>query len=383
MLEDAKESYRKTGKFTFNTPASYKDEHSYLREVDSMALCNSQTNQRVAFTRYFEDKKDDKKTRKNKFPKYKSKKTARRSYTTNRISRGDTVRIENGKLRLPKVGFVEVVFHRRVEGKIKSVTVSQNASGHYYVSILVELPDLPQQQIDPNNVVGIDMSFSEIAVYSDGVRLKHPRWFRKEEKALARAQRRLHKRQFGSNGYEKQRIKVAKIHERIANKRRDYLHKATRHLVDRFDIFVVEDINLVGMAKKGKHRRFGKSVYDMGFGMFRVFLQYKAEAVGKIFIKADRFFPSTQLCSVCGEKNTDLKGNLSIREWTCCNCNTLHDRDVNAAKNLKLYYKNNTDASSGIYAKGDPASTSCVTTSSKSGRGAWKSCETDAQAPSL
>ncbi|KKN30888.1 hypothetical protein LCGC14_0829630, partial [marine sediment metagenome] len=169
MLQDARQSYVETKKFSYPTPASYKAEHQYLRVVDSTALNYVQLNLRTAFSRFFADRKDKKKRRKSGFPRWKTKKQPKRSYTTSSTGTGRQVRIQDGKLRLPKLGLVKVVLHRRVVGKIKSATVSQTAAGHYFVSILTEQPDDPQiNSIDTSNVVGIDMSFAEIAVYSDG-----------------------------------------------------------------------------------------------------------------------------------------------------------------------------------------------------------------------
>ena len=375
MLQAAKENYQSTKKFDYPTPASYKEEHQYLRSVDSMALCNVQQNLRAAFSRFFQDRKS-KKTRKSGFPRWKTKKQPKRSYTTNRI--GNNVRIQQGKLRLPKLGLLKVVLHRRVLGKIKSCTVSQDATGHYFVSILTEQPDDPQIKcIDTNSVVGIDMSFSQIVVYHDGSRLKHPRWFRAAARKLARASRKLSRRKKGSRGRDRAKNKLARIYCRIANQRRDYLHKETRKLVDAFDIMVVEDINLAGLAKRGKRRRFGKSIHDMSFGMFRDQLQYKADRLGKLLCRADRFYPSTQLCSNCRERNLELRGNLSIRCWTCSNCGAEHDRDQNAAQNLVVWYQqNNTGASPGINADGDFAATGDGNVASKQDRRSRKSCKT-------
>ncbi|KKN66719.1 hypothetical protein LCGC14_0469050 [marine sediment metagenome] len=374
MLQDAKTNYAKTKKFSYPTPASYKQEHPYLKTVDSMALCNVQINLKKAFYRYFTDRG----SKRNHAPRWKSRKHSHKSYTTNRNSISANIRIEQGKLRLPKLGFIRVRFHRHVPGKIKSATVSQTAAGYYFVSILTEQPDVQlTNSIDTSKTVGIDMSFSEIAVYSDGARLKHPRWYRGQEKRLARAQRKLSRRAFGSAGYEEQKIRVARLQERAANQRQDFLHKESRRLVDRFDVIVVEDINLAGLARRGRRRRFGKSVHDMAFGVFREQLSYKAEWAGKQFVKADRFYPSTQLCSCCRKQNTQLRGNLSIRSWVCSGCGANHDRDVNAAKNLVVWYHdNNTGASPGIHAEGDLTATGDSNVSGKSDRGTRKSRRT-------
>ena len=391
MLQDAKASYKATKKFSYRTPAGYKAEHPYLRIVDSIALGNVWLNLRSAFSRFFKGRRDKKKTRKSGFPRWKTKKHPKRSYTTNRVKGCSNVGIEQGRLRLPKLGLLKVVFHRRVTGELRSATVSQNAAGHYFVSILTRHPDDAQIKcIDTSSVVGIDMSFANIAVYHDGSRLKHPRWFRSAERRLARASRKLHHRKKGSRGRDKAREQLARIHNRIANQRRDYLHKESRRLVDQYDVIVVEDINLAGLAKRGRRRRFGKSIHDMSFGMFRLFLQYKAELQGKLFCKADRFYPSTQLCCVCRERNLELRGNLSIRQWCCSGCGAEHDRDQNAAQNLVVWFherlaahliKNNTGASPGIYADGDLAATGSCKAAGKSSRRNRKSCGAGSHKP--
>jgi len=234
------------------------------------------------------------------------------------------------------------------------------------------------------------MSFAEIAVYSDGARLKHPRWFRSAERKLARANRKLHRRKKGSRGRDKARIKLARVYGKIANQRRDYLHKESRRLVDTFDVIVVEDINLAGLARRGRRRRFGKSIHDMSFGMFRLFLAYKAESAGKLLVKADRFYPSTQLCSNCRERNLELRDNLSIRQWRCSSCGVEHDRDQNAAQNLVVWFheqlaaqqvENNTGASPGIHADGDLAATGSLMAAGKQDRGSRKSCKTGSCKP--
>jgi putative transposase len=387
MLAEAQENYKKERKFKFSTPAKFKPEKKFLNEIDSMALCNAQLNLGLAFSDYIKDKKDPTKTRKHGFPKFKCRKTARKAYTTNCITDRNNIRIVGDCLRLPKLGLVKAVFHRRVEGKIKSVTVSQTGSGVYYASIAVELPDLPKIKPDLTKVIGLDFSFACLFVANEGTKTKYIRWFKQAEDKLARAQRRLSHKVYGSRGYEKQLIKVARIHESIANKRLDCLYKLAKEILDKYDVFVVEDIDLVAMAKRGKRRRFGKTIMDLGFGLFRDILKRKAEEVGKLFFKAPRFFASTQLCSACGYKNTDLKGldNADIRSWTCPQCGTFHDRDVNAAQNLVNWFRTelNTGALPGINAEGDVVPTS-EPVRSKRRRGFRKKCKTvDLACPSI
>lgn len=346
MRDDYINSYEETGKGKIKTPAKYKGEYEYLKEVDSFALLNAQMNLQTAYKNFFEGLKG--KRRKVGYPKIKSRKNSKRRYTTN--NNNGQVRIQDGKLRLPKVGLVKAVFHRYVKGNIKSVTVSQNARGHYYASILTEQEPLVVQRLvnDNEKVVGIDMSFSDLAVLSDGTKPKYPRWYRQLEKKLAKAQRELARKKKGSANREKARRKVAIVHDKILNQRKDFLHKLSYRIAEEFDVAVVEDIDLQAMAQALK---FGKSVHDMGFGMFRTFLEYKLGERLKTFVKADRWFASSQTCSKCGNKNPEMK-NLAVREWSCSSCGTEHDRDVNAAKNLVNWYLN-TVAETGIHACGD------------------------------
>lgn len=331
MRDDFIKSYEETGKGRIKTPAKYKSEFEFLKEVDSFALCNAQMNLQTAYKNFFEGLQG--KRRRVGYPKVKSRKNSKRTYTTNNNS--GQVRIQDGKLRLPKVGLIKAVFHRYVRGAIKSVTVSQNAQGHYYASILTEYaPETKLHVVDNEKVVGVDMSLSELAVMSDGTRAKYPRWYRQSEKRLAKAQRQLSRKKKGSANREKQRRKVARIHEKVANQRKDYLHKLSYRLAEEFDVAVVEDIDLQGMAQA---LNFAKSVHDAGFGQFRQYLKYKMEDRLKTFVKANRWFASSQTCSECGNKHA-LTKDLSVRSWVCPSCGVRHDRDVNAARNLVNWY---------------------------------------------
>lgn len=375
MLQDIKQSYVETKKFVQPTPASYKKKYPFLAKVDSLALCNAQIHLSGALSAFIRDRKSRRKGKAH-FPRWKSRHFSRRSYTTNRV--GTNIHIEDGKLKLPKLGLVETVFHRCVEGKIKGVTVSQDPSGKYFASILTEQPDLPKTEIDPDNIVGLDFSFHNLFVDHTGARPKHPTWFKKAEDKLARAQRVLSRRTPGSSGYNKQKLKVARIHEHIRNRRLNWLYRLAKRVLDRYDAVVVEDIDLSGMARRCRHRRFGKTISDFGFGIFRDILKAGCEQRGKIYCVADRWFPSSQLCSVCGYQNKGTK-DLSVREWDCPQCGTYHDRDQNSGQNLVNWYKThraNTGASPGIHAEGDATSTADRKTGSKRRRGIRKNCRT-------
>lgn len=323
MLSDKIKYYEDTKENLNNTPAQYKSEFPWLKEVDSFALCNAQINLQTAYNNFFRNPK-------NGFPKFKSKKSNRESYTTNRVKKN--ISIANGFLKLPKVGLVKLKQHRPIppDYKLKSVTISQTPSGKYYASILFEYENQIQEQ-ELHNFLGLDFSMHELYKDSNGNEPKYPRYYRQAEKRLRREQRKLSLTQKGSKNRNKQRIKVAKIHEKVANQRKDFLHKQSRRIANAYDCVCIESLDMKGMAQS---LNLGKSVCDNGWRMFVTFLKYKLENMGKRLVKVDRFFASSQICSVCGYKNTAVK-NLSVRAWDCPQCGTHHDRDVNAAINIK------------------------------------------------
>ncbi len=324
MLSDKINYYHETKQKLNNTPAQYKSEFEWLKEVDSLALANAQMNLQKAYNNFFSSPKTG-------FPKFKSKHRSRKSYTTN--NQKGSITLENGFLKLPKlVDLVKVKQHRQIpkDYKIKSVTISQTSSGKYYASILFEYENQVHEQ-PLQNFLGLDFSMHELYKDSNGNEPQYPRYYRKAEKRLAKEQRKLSLMQKGSANRNKQRIKVAKLHEKIANQRKDFLHKQSRQIANTYDCVCIEDLNMQAMSQS---LNFGKSVLDNGWGMFTAFLKYKLEEQGKRLVKVDRFFASSQTCSCCGYKNSATK-NLSIREWNCPECGTHHDRDVNAAINIR------------------------------------------------
>lgn len=324
MLEDKIAHYQQTKKKLNNTPAQYKEAFPFLKDVDSMALCNAQMNLQNAYNNFF--------TRPNNgFPKFKSRRNSRKSYTTNCIN--GNVTLENGFLKLPKTkGLVKINQHRQIPDnwKLKSVTISQSASGKYYASILFEYENQVQEQ-ELHTFLGLDFSMHELYKDSNGNEPAYPRYYRQSEQKLKKEQRKLSHMQKGSKNREKQRIKVAKLHEKVANQRKDFLHKQSRQITNAYDCVCIEDLDMKAMSQT---LNFGKSVSDNGWGMFTVFLKYKLEEQGKRLVKVDRFFASSQTCSCCGYKNPATK-DLSVREWICPECGTHHDRDVNAAINIR------------------------------------------------
>jgi putative transposase len=318
-----------TGERIKTTPAVYKKEFPWLREVDSLALCNVQLDLERAF-------RDYRKVPGRGRPRYKSKHHSRRSYTTNVVN--GNIRIEGKKIRLPKVGMVRVRVHRDIpEGWIlKSVTVVKEPTGKYYASLLYELPERENQakgksrEAGEKKYLGIDYTMDGLAVMSDGTKADYPKYFRQAEDKLAREQRKLSHCEKGSRNYEKQKRKVAVIHEKVKNQRKDFLHKMSRSLADRYDIIGVEDIDMRAMSRS---LHFGKSVADNGYGMFRTMLSYKLEETGGELVKVDRFFPSSKRCSACGRIKEDLTLSDRIYHCSCGNC---IDRDVNAALNIRM-----------------------------------------------
>ena len=323
MLADKIKYYEETKQKLNNTPAQYKKEFEWLKEVDSLALANAQMNLQTAYGNFFRSPKIG-------FPKFKSKKSNQKSYTTNCVNGNITV--ENYYIKLPKIGLVKLKQHRMIPSgyKLKSVTVSQTSSGKYYASVLFEYEN-QVQEIEPKTFLGLDFSMHELYRDSNGDEPCYPRYYRQAEKRLKREQRKLSLMQKGSKNREKQRIRVAKLHEKAANQRKDFLHKQSKQITNAYDCVCVEDLNMKAMSQA---LQFGKSVSDNGWGMFVTFLKYKLEEQGKKLVKVDKFFASSQICSCCGYKNTETK-NLSIRAWDCPKCGTHHDRDINAAINIR------------------------------------------------
>lgn len=265
ILGKAKEIYEVEKKNKIITPATLKKEFEFLKEVDSLALANAQLNVKTSFTNFFKKRA--------KFPKFKSKRNSRKSYTTNNVN--NSIRIENNKLKLPKLGYIKIKLHRQIpeENKLKAVTISQEPNGAYYVSILTEFEAYIEPVALDNNIVGLDFSMKELFVSSDNQRADYPRFFRKLESKLAKEQRILSRRKKGSNNWYKQKKKVSSIHQKIKNSRKDFLHKLSSELIEKYNAISIEDLNMKGMSQALK---FGKSVADNGWGMFVSMLQYKA-----------------------------------------------------------------------------------------------------------
>ena len=322
MLSDKKDCYEKTGKSLKTTPARYKEEYPFLCEVDSLALANEQLSLEKAYKNFWNGKG------KVGFPGFKSRHKDRNSYTTNYVN--GNIKIADGKIKLPKLKWVTIKQHRDIpeDYKLKSCTLSQDPDGKYYVSVLFAYKEtITQQKVE--KVIGLDFSMKELYVDDEGGIPEYPRFYRKAQEKLSREQRKLSKCEKGSNNRAKQRKRVAKLHKKVSNQRKDFLHKQSRQITNAYDAVVVENLNMKDMSKA---LRFGKAVHDNGWGMFIMFLQYKLTEAGKQLVKIDKWFPSSKTCSVCGKKKDDLALSEQIY---ICECGNIMDRDQNAAINIR------------------------------------------------
>lgn len=339
MLSDKIDHYKEYGESLSVTPAKYKTDYPYLSEVDSLALANVQINLQKAYTSFFRDKRVG-------FPKYKSAKRSKRSYTTN--CQGKSIELGNGMIKLPKLKWVKAKIHRLPLDAwnnwiIKSATISRDSDGKYYCSVLYEydmVTDNHKINLSKDKVIGLDYSAPHLYVDSNGNKGGMPKYYKELHKRLAKEQKRLSRKvgsrkgESKSSNWLKQYYKVNKIHKCIANKRRDFLHKTSTKIANSYDVVGIEDLSVKEQLSNRTFKNFHKSTMDNGWYMFTQMLSYKMEDRGKLLVKIDKNFPSSKRCHCCGHINEELT-NDSIRKWECPKCGSIHDRDINAAINIR------------------------------------------------
>ena len=302
---------KKTGKF------------AWLNEVNSQSLLNALLNVHTAFTNFFKGRA--------KFPRFKSKKIPQRSY---QCPQHCTINFEQGIINLPKIKGIKTVFSREFVGNIKTVTISKTAMGKYHASILVDTDSIlpTPTTIEPSLTVGIDLGISHLLNLSDGSKFDNPKHLAKASKRLSAQQKIFARKQKQSKNHQKQKLAVARIYEKVRNQRLDLHHKITHKLIceNQATSYVLEDLGVKNMVK---NRKLAKVINDVGWGQFVTLLTYKANWYGKNILKVNRFFASSKICSHCHYKLDSLP--LSVRNWSCSSCQTQHDRDINAASNIR------------------------------------------------
>lgn len=316
-------NYRETA----NDMKSWKDnEKLFLKEVDSTALQQSLKHLNKAYANHFKN------PAKFEEPKFKSKKKSKKSYTS--ALTNNNIRIEGNYVQLPKLGKVRIKMHRQLpkDARITSATVSKSAKGKYYVSLTCKYENgATQKTLDKNKSIGLDFAMNGLYVDSNGNDANHTRYYRQSLEKLQKEQRKLSKCILYSNNYNKQKRRLTELHEKIANQRKDFLHKLSTKIANEADIVCIEDLDMKAMSKALK---FGKSVHDNGWGMFTKMLEYKLNERGKALQKVDKWYPSSKACHACGCKLEKLE--LKEREWVCPKCEAVHERDKNAAINILI-----------------------------------------------
>jgi putative transposase len=298
-----------------------KPTNGWLKKANSQSLLASLINLESAFTKFFREKKG--------FPKFKSKKNPVQSF---HIPQHYVVDFEEGNVKLPKIGKVKTSLSREFEGIPKTATVSRTSTGKYYISILVEDGnELPEKEpFTEDSTIGVDVGIKDFAIMSNGEKVDNPKYLRNSLQKLIILSRKFSRKQKGSNNWKKAKLKLSKLHEKITNQRNDFQHKLSKKLVCENQAIALETLKVCNMVKNSK---LAQSISDAGWSSFVDKLAYKAEWYGKTILRIGTFEPSSKICSICGYYNKEL--TLAIREWQCPECNTVHDRDINAANNIK------------------------------------------------
>lgn len=317
------------------------DEYCWLKEVNSLSLQASLANLDSAYTKFFREHKG--------FPNFKSKKDSKQSFS---IPQNTKVDFENGRIFIPKFkSGIKAILHRTFDGIVKTSTITRTSTGKYFISILVEVdePDVSMKPICENKAVGIDLGIKTFAVLSDGTEIPNPKHLKQSLDKVKKLQRSLLHKTKGSKNRDKARRKLALAHEQVTNRRNDFLHKVTSYLVNNYDTICLEDLNVKGMIK---NHHLAQSLSDIAIGTFNTLLEYKAKERGVNILRIGRFEPSSKMCT-CGYINHNL--TLAMREWTCPECGSIHDRDLLAANNIKRFaFRNiNTVGTTEIHACGD------------------------------
>ncbi|MEO3930905.1 transposase [Micromonosporaceae bacterium B7E4] len=306
------------------TEAKQTPERAWLGEVSAVVLQQALADLNSAYRNFFDSVSGRRKGRKLAPPRYRSRKDNRQAIRFTRNARFKV--LDNGKLRLPKIGDLRVCWSRALPSDPSSVAIIRDAAGRYFASFVVRTTDVPLPELD--TAVGIDLGLTHFAVLSDGTKVAAPKFLRRAARKLKRLQQALSRKQRGSKNRRKAVVKVARAHARVADTRRDWQHKLSTAIIRDNQAVYVEDLCVVGLGRT----RLAKSVHDAGWASFTAMLEYKADRYGRTFGRVDRFFPSTRMCSACGRLNEKMA--LDVRSWDC-SCGATHDRDVNAAKNVR------------------------------------------------